>query len=274
MNISLHKPKNKHLAKYIRYFYFFDRNENDAEITYFGFPTNNVFLMIVRNAVCRIDQSNVTIEGVDDDSINTFLFFDDKAPGFLNYKKQVQEITICFKPLGINNFIKNPFSTYLQGAISNFLELESNKLAHIFGEACIDEKLEALELFLFNKIVHFEHPFLDEIIKNIKQNPQLKITQIAKDYNISRTTLNKHFQNHIGTSASHFAKIVRFRKAIALYTAQTPKNLLVDVAFASDYFDQSHMAKDFQSMTGHSPKSFFANLTQFENGQINWIFES
>lgn len=89
---------------------------------------------------------------------------------------------------------------------------------------------------------------------------------------VSRTTLNKHFGKHICKTPSQFKKILRFRNAVNKYASDKAKNNLTDIAYSVDYFDQSHMTREFKSVTGFSPKVFFEKTTALEKKQIHWLF--
>jgi AraC-like DNA-binding protein len=41
-----------------------------------------------------------------------------------------------------------------------------------------------------------------------------------------------------------------------------------------NYFDQSHLVKEFKELTGFSPKTFFKQISPLENGTIQWMFTS
>jgi AraC-like DNA-binding protein len=167
-------------------------------------------------------------------------------------------------------------STYISNTISEFYPFENYTKAinEVFKIAHDTAKVDFLENYFILKLVDFKHAFLQQAIKMIENDdaPKISIASLAKTFTISRTTLHKQFLLHIGTSPSQFIKIHRFRNAIKMFTKQATKEQLIDIVYLADYFDQSHMAKDFKSLTGYSPKIFFSKLSQIENNQINWIF--
>jgi AraC-like DNA-binding protein len=48
---------------------------------------------------------------------------------------------------------------------------------------------------------------------------------------------------------------------------------LTTLAYAVDFFDQSHMIRDFKAMTGFMPKEFFRNVTGRDGGSVAWIYQ-
>lgn len=71
---------------------------------------------------------------------------------------------------------------------------------------------------------------------------------------ISQDRLEKRFRHIVGTSPKQFASLVRFQHAVAAYR---PGVNLAKLAVESGYFDQSHLARAVQTVTGMSPGRFF-----------------
>lgn len=275
MEIVIYKPKNKILQDYIDCFYTFKRSADDEPLTYFGFPSNIIFVTICQNAKISINDSELTIENINNKEIKSILIVDNKKQASTTYRGITNEITIYFKPLGINAFIHKPLSEYIKGNISDFNPFHdyTKNIEKLFTISEDDAKIEFLENYFISKLKIFEHSFLHKIVKSIVNNhvPKMNVTQLAEFHSISRTTLHKQFLLHLGISPSQFIKIERFRNAIKLFTRSASHDQLLDIAYLVEYFDQSHMSKDFKSLTGDTPKIFFSKLNQVDN-QINWIF--
>ncbi len=276
MKIKIHKPKNNILQNFIECFYTLQRNDNEENVTYFGFPSNTIFVTLCQNSEVIINDNEITIENHPNEKVKSILIIDNQKQGATTYRGKTNEISIYFKPLGINAFLEKPFSSYITGTISEFNPFEDYERAmnEAFKIKDDTQKIEFIENYLLSKIKEFKHPFLHQAIESIKSanDQKLNITEIAKKNAISRTTFNKQFLLHIGTTPSQFIKIERFRNAIKMFTKYATRDQLIDIVYLADYFDQSHMAKDFKSLTGYSPKIFFSKLSQIENNQINWIF--
>lgn len=276
MKIQIHKPQKKILQNYIEFFYTLQRNDNDKNITYFGFPSNTIFVTLCHNAEVIINENDITIENNINEKIKSILIIDNQKQGATTYIGKTNEISIYFKPLGINAFLEKPFSSYTSGTISEFNPFEDYEKAmnEVFKIKDDTQKIEFIENYLLTKIKEFRHPFLHQAIELMinTQKQKLSITEIAKKNAISRTTFNKQFLLHIGTTPNQFIKIERFRNTLKMFAKNSTKEQLIDIVYLVDYFDQSHMVKDFKSFTGYSPKIFFSKLTKIENSQINWIF--
>lgn len=276
MKIKVHKPNNKTLQNYIECFYTLQRNENDKDITYYGFPSNCVFVTLCKDATIAFKENDLVIENETNNQVKSVLIIDNQKQGLTTYKGKTNEITICFKPLGMNAFLNKPLSSYITNTISEFYPFEDytraiNEVFKLEDDVAI---IKFLENYFISKFQDFKHPFLNKALERIANDdtPKIGIAALANSFTISRTTLHKQFVLHVGTSPSQFIKIHRFRNAIKMFTKQATKEQLIDIVYLAEYFDQSHMTKDFKSLTGYSPKMFFSKLSQIENNQINWIF--
>jgi AraC-like DNA-binding protein len=95
---------------------------------------------------------------------------------------------------------------------------------------------------------------------------------LAKKHNTTRQNLTKHFESNLCKSPSDFKKIQRFREALKSQINSQTKNNLTSLSYDMLFYDQSHLIKDFKSLTGLTPKKFFKNISSQENGEVNWLF--
>ena len=84
--------------------------------------------------------------------------------------------------------------------------------------------------------------------------------------------MTKHFETNIGKSPSDFKKIHRFRTALKTQINKKSNENMASLSYDLLFYDQSHLTKDFKSLTGLTPKKFFKNISSKENGEINWLF--
>ncbi len=83
----------------------------------------------------------------------------------------------------------------------------------------------------------------------------VNVTDLAKSQGISLRQLERRFKSCIGLTVKEFSKIVRFNHAKQSIGAFT-KTSLLQIAFASGFFDHAHMAAEFKRISGENP-SFF-----------------
>lgn len=276
MKVKLYKPQNPSLAEYIECIYILSRSSEEPPAKYLTFPIHFTLVTISEKSKITHEQDNIIIEHCPDRQVEATLVCDFSKPICVQYKGQIKEITIYFKPLGINAFLENNLDSYRKGGISAFDPFEDfqSKMIVIFAIENDDEKIRALELYWLSKFRGFRHPFLGKIIAEMmdEDNMTSTISELSSKIGISRQTLNKHFEKYIGKTFSQFKKTLRFRNAMSRHPRIDGKKKLTEITHSLDFFDQPHMIKDFKSLTGLSPRAFFNKITEIEKGQINWLF--
>jgi transcriptional regulator GlxA family with amidase domain len=68
--------------------------------------------------------------------------------------------------------------------------------------------------------------------------------------------IERKFADQIGISPKQLGEIIRLQAALKTMLEQT-RGSLSNIAYTSDYYGQSHFAKDFKEFTGRTPGEFF-----------------
>lgn len=276
MKIKVYPPLNPLLKKYIECIYILTHAAEEKPAKYVTFPSIFTIVSISEKSKAISKGNKLIIGQCDDNEVETHLVSDFNKPVYVQYEGKINEITILFKPLGINSFLEHELHHYNTSNFSEFLPFKDYRKAmiEILSLQNDTEKNQAVESYWLSKLIGFEHHFLETILFEMmfEKNEALTITELCEKNAISRTTLNKHFGRHICKTPSQFKKILRFRNAVNKYSSSDAKNNLTDIAYGVDYFDQSHMIREFKSVTGLSPKVFFEKTTALEKKQIHWLF--
>lgn len=276
MEIKFYKPSNPLLQKYIESFYILIRQPEDKPVIYVAFPGICYFVTINENSQSIIQNEYTRFMHRPGQLPVSDLIYNFDKPHFIGYEGATSELNICFNPLGINAFLENKLTSYSSNYSTPFYPFEDYQqyLANINSIKNIEKKIQATENYWLSKLKGFTHPFLDQVIEEIKNEDHTArtITTIAEANKVSRTTLHKQFADHLCTTPGQFRKVVRFRKAMNKHSVKSTIESLTDISNLVNYFDQSHMIKDFKALTNHSPKSFFSKITPLASGKINWIF--
>ena len=272
MVIKFFKPKNEILQKYIEGYYFLTNSKSDLPIEYYTFPNNYSIISIVENAEIIYLENQGIIKEKKDNQFNSDLICHYKKPIKLSYEGNINEITFYFKPLGINAFLDKTLSNFTSNFFSNFQPFDDYKTTFttILKEPEIQTKCEMIENYWLSKLIGFRHPFLHELLIDIQKD--YSISELAKKHETSRQNLSKQFESHLCKSPSDFKKIQRFREALKSHMNSKAKNNLTSLSYDMLFYDQSHLIKDFKSLTGLTPKKFFKNISSQENGEVNWLF--
>jgi AraC-like DNA-binding protein len=277
MEIKLFKPKSHLLHKYIQCFYILTRKAEENPISYFTFPTNFTIHSIDSKAATILNKNSITATAhPPENGLDSFLAPHAYQPLLNRYESgEANEITIYFKPLGINAFLEDPLSFYYDNRQMQFIPFADYrpKMIEILSIKENESKIQELEEYWLSKLKGFEHPFLHGVVNELMEGDNApSIGGLAEKYEVSRVTLNRHFALHLCKTPSEFRKVVRFRKSLESYGFGSDAKNLTSITHQSAYFDQSHMIKDFNAFTNHSPKKFFSKLSSIKNGQINWLF--
>ncbi|PAM95720.1 hypothetical protein B4N84_06375 [Flavobacterium sp. IR1] len=276
MKIKVYSPFNPLLKKYIECIYILTHTAEEEPAKYITFPSIFTIVSISEKSQ-TINKGNKLIIGqCDDNELESNLVSNFDKPVYVEYEGEIKEITIYFKPLAINSFLKHELNHYNSSSFSEFSPFEDYRKAmiEILSLQNDTEKIQVLESYWLSKLTGFQHNFLETVLSEImsEENDALTITELCKKNAISRTTLNKHFGKYICKTPSELKKILRFRNAVNKYASNTARNNLTDITYSVDYFDQSHMIREFKSLTGFSPKVFFNKTTALEKKQIHWLF--
>lgn len=273
MTIKIYRPENPILKKYIECFYILEQTSEESSATYFTFPGIYTIVTISEKTETLINKNKMTIRYCHSNPIETNLVSNFNEPVLISYEGIINEVTTYFKPLGINAFIPGNLRDYSEGSFPDFSPYEdyTETMTTILSIKNPDEKIRAIELYWLSKFRPFEDVLLAEVLSEMfhANNINQSMTMLSYKTGRSRTTINKHFDQHICKTPSQFKKIIRFRAAIQSLLDDKNK---AGLSYSLDYFDQSHMIRDFKKLTGFTPKVFFSKITTLEKDLIKWMF--
>lgn len=266
MKLDFFKPKNEILKKYIEGYYFISEDKNQKTIKYWTFPNNYCIFSVNQNVEKQYNEDYFIIKSSKEKNISTGLVSRYSKPIEIFYESSVNEITIYFKPLGINHFINN-LNGLKKPKITDFIPFSDykEKMENIFNTKNREHQIEQLEDYWLSKFVKKDLTLIEQILADIEAG--LKINDIAEKHNFSRRYINTLFSKHVGKAPSEYRKIYRFRNT--LQEAKKAKNL-THLSHNNLFYDQAHFIKDFKKLTNINPTSFFKNVDT-EKGNV-WLF--
>lgn len=80
----------------------------------------------------------------------------------------------------------------------------------------------------------------------------------ARQANLSARQFRRRCLEESGLSPKRLCRVLRFRHACRLARQANYRNWSA-IAMEAEYFDQSHLIRDFQEFTGHPPMAVFSN---------------
>lgn len=265
--MEFYRPLDERLAKYIEGYYFISPRENPGSLHYWTFPNNFFIVSVNLGSKIEIGENRIFIRPSEDQNIMANFVSRYINPIEVIFENVSSEITIYFKPLGINHFIDDSHMLFQQRSAVDFNPFPDfyAVMKDILAGEDREIQRERLEQYWFSKLITKEFLMMEDIISDIESD--LKIDEIACKNNFSRQYINKIFSKHIGKSPSEYRKIHRFRNAI-----DKQKNIrnLTELSHRSLFYDQSHLIKDFKQLTNVNPYSFFKKVDTSK--EYVWLF--
>jgi len=111
--------------------------------------------------------------------------------------------------------------------------------------------------------------FLEFAVRQIfSTDGTISIDQLTQHVHASRRYVEKVFKEKIGMSPKQYAQIIRVKKT-SMYLLDPRSNLnLREIVHKLDYYDQSHLLKDFKAVMGQSPTAFLKRQILFSESDL------
>lgn len=267
--IKTHIPQSPFLQNYIECFYVFDC-ESPIQFRYLAFPHYNCGLSFFKGVEIHRNHFQVNIVESPDLNVRLELLGKYINPLLIQYSGKIQEISIVFKPLGINRFLPKNYNAVAPNYSQEYNNLDWQRFGETLFES--ENKIKCLEAFLLAQFKEDnELSQLDKSLTLIKNwDANYSITAIAEKLGYNLKTFQRHFTKHIGCSPVDYRRIIRFRNALETKLNSKELKSLTDITFENNYFDQSHFIKEFKRLTNNNPKEFFKNVSQLDGEKIVW----
>jgi AraC-like DNA-binding protein len=189
-------------------------------------------------------------------------------------ESQVRTVAVRFKPGRAAHFFRIPLDE-LTDSHADMRDLWGRGAADRMTDALWTrpltdrERLNVLEQHLLDYLTAREKicrpgmnqsDLVDHAVTALESSHGLlKIGTLANAVGVSRQHLALQFRAHVGITTKTFARICRFRRAVAdIRNARAPAARIDWATLALDcgYFDQSHLIHEFHEFSGGSPDSF------------------
>lgn len=123
-------------------------------------------------------------------------------------------------------------------------------------------RLRIVSDFLIRKINRAKkaRPDISETVRRVIQtNGMTKVDDLASQCYLSTRQFERTFKQFSGFSPKLFSRITRFQTTLLAYNDKHKS--LMDIAYKSGYYDQSHFIQEFKEFSGHNPKEYFSGTS-------------
>jgi AraC-like DNA-binding protein len=262
-------PNSPILKKHIECFYIYD-GKSSSKHTYVAFPHYNTGLSFFKGVTINRRQRSLEISESGTNSIHIEILGKYTRPVLLEYNGLIREISIVFKPLGINRFISDNYHS----VAPNFSQEFTNSVWRHFTEDLFsgEDDLSKVESFLLSQFSENQDLLaIEESLKLLeKGNEQTAISAISTKVGLTLKTFQRHFNKHMGCSPIEYRRICRFRNSLTSKLNSSELKNLTDITYGEGYYDQSYFIKEFRKLTNHNPKDFFKSASKVDGDKIVW----
>ncbi len=180
-------------------------------------------------------------------------------------KKEISLFSVIFQPEGLKQFFNLPVNQLCNLNVSLHdidKKLYQDIECRLSEAVSFENKVKIIELYfsaLLEKNYHdYEFKRVQHVMNCIrKSHGNTKIDLLASEACLSRKQFERIFSESIGESPKQYLNTVRFQYAI--HKKSQNKNLTItELAYECGYFDQAHFINEFKTMSGLTPKQFFA----------------
>ena len=187
-------------------------------------------------------------------------------------------VGIRIKAFSFNNITND--TKFFSEKNSNFWRLNQNLPIVKYCETKLKQNTELFyslpfleELFyeLLSGTFNLKSSLRDKVNYILDRKGQIKIAEMAKNFNVSRQYLHKYFIKHLNISPKQLSNIWKINNFI--YISNRQKSLTVS-ALDSGYYDQAHCIREFKIFFKYSPKFIKNNNMLFTSKCINNRFNN
>lgn len=271
-------PENNILKKHIAYYYFLKTNATNFNSIYYAFPNTLQPLNIHKHAKFTINGHSVVTEGCLENNYTMIVQGRIEKPLFVQLKGVLDKITIVFKPLGLNQFIRTSFCEIANEPLQLFNEWKDKNytsfLELFFNTTDNNQRVKILESYLLSIYSPFkEQEILQKTIDLLTDfEEQLPINKIAACVGLHSRKFNRLFQKHMGISPIGYRKIARFRHSLRNSLFNDKFKRLTEIAYESNFYDQSYFIKIYNKLAGTNPTTFLNTIDKLADDNLIFRF--
>ncbi|HAS42172.1 MAG TPA: hypothetical protein DCS93_16970 [Microscillaceae bacterium] len=273
MHLEVLKPQ-IHLVRNMVAYYYVLQSEAKNQQRYTTFPTVNPHLMFFKGCSPVYNETDQQISFAANPGYHYEVVLGLNKPVEVNLQGKITEVCVTFHPLAISLFIDHKIGLH-ESANDHLKPRFQQEFAQlqqqIFSVANTDQLNRLLDYYFLPYAQQMTHQKVKNAIKLVQQRVY-QVKTLAQTLQLSERQLHRLFQTYLGCSPKAFIQIARFRQSAFNKLANQALSL-TELTYEYRYFDQSHFIRDYQRLTGSSPKQFYQNISALP-ANILWQIES
>lgn len=191
-------------------------------------------------------------------------------------KGKFKRVTIIFKPLGLNHFIRYPISKVMGKDPCLFTLWQGKAFDQVvqllFSGKELSKQVFHLEEFLVQIYHRLDLRKLESALSLLNDYDNKRtIDEIAACIDLPLRTFNRLFRLHLGVSPVTHQRISRFRQSLESKLFQDKLKKLTEISYQNSFYDQSDFIKLYRQLAGINPHALFNNVQQI--GDTNLVFQ-
>jgi AraC-like DNA-binding protein len=195
-------------------------------------------------------------------------------PSTMNFAKgSYTTIQVILKPHALSTLFGINASTLTNSSVE-LNEFSPHDLNEQMLNASDEQRIVLLTEFLVThlKKERTRDKLIEESLRLIHQDTACNSVKYLLEYlSISERQFERRFNQAVGISPQSYIRVTRFNEAIRLIkTGQYEK--LTDIAYALNYYDQSHLIRDINSFSGITPKNVAQKEDDFYHTQVGYSY--
>jgi AraC-like DNA-binding protein len=274
-NLQTVYPISPLLQQNIYCYYIIEGTGADFKNSHYSFPHTLNALSIYNNGIFYNEGYRIKTIG-SADTYAPFCVLQGKClrPLLVDMEGPLSRITILFKPLGLNNFIKPLLGEVMLTQPTLFTQWESKSfddtLRYLFAATRdLKARTSSLEEFLLSIYKPVNIPILVNALDHLSDfDNEKSVETIAKLNDMPLRSFNRLFKAHLGVSPVVHRQIARFRHSLESKMFESQYKKLTDIGYNSNFYDQSYFTKLYKQLSGSSPKIFFKAIEQVGDSRL------
>lgn len=179
---------------------------------------------------------------------------------YINISEAPETMVIVFKSsvftrffnLKIEHHSKTPFQD-IKGLFPEelYFELQSSE--------CQQNRIHLIETFLLQmQYISYQPDEIDNLyLRIINEKGIAQINKLLGEYHLNPRSFRRNFLSRVGVCAKTLSRIVRINYLWSSFLSNNNADIQ-SMIYNGQYFDQSHLIRDFKKIIGESPNRFFS----------------